>query len=359
MMITRVSVVLLGLCMATVALAQMSRPVYERIPSGITEQWQWSTAPGEHWTEVGDIEQTGEWRPVRIGTSAPYPNEIRPTDQYRWPFIWATEDVEAGKAVYFRRILHVDGQVKAATLRLCSYGDETVVYLNGEQLLELDKPGTLTTVDITGRLRNGSNSLAVAAIRGARNFGLLVMGEAELTWPPTQLKWITTDKLDERESASVTRRAVDPQGEYTPAWTVSSAAMPIGSSLESMYVAPRGWRLAEPGLSLELRGTSYATVQPPGGMPEYSTAYFKASFSTGGAVTRTRLLILGDDGYEVYVNGCLVAVEKRVDRAYIPLRVDVTEYMHGGNQLNTIAAQVTNDWGPGRIHIQPTVTICF
>lgn len=341
---------LVTLCIAITVTAWASEPPYQRLAPGTLEQWSCTTTPPEHWIEPHHISDAGFWKPVSVGTAAPYPDEIEPWDQYRWPFIWAGEDVEPGKAVYFRRWFTLDGQVNAATLRFCSYGEKSVVYLNGEQIAELDQPGSLTTIDITNRVQSGANHLAVAVIRGAKSYGLLVMGEAELTWPPDRLQWLTKNSLERHEMVLEQAQVRDKAPVRAARWTITPF-LPNG--------ADSGWQFTEPGLSLDWEGTSYPTVHPHGGMPEHSTAYFKTHFATYGAVTSAVLQVLGDDSYEVYVNGFPVAVEKRMGQAYIPCRVDVTEYVHEGNKLNTIAARVTNDWGPGRIHIQPTVTICF
>jgi hypothetical protein len=343
-------IVLAALCIAAMPKTYASELPLQRLAPGTMEQWEYTTTPGEHWTEPHDAPEPGLWKPVSVGTPAPYPDGIEPHDQYRWPFIWAAQDVQPGKAVYFRRWFTLDGQIQAATLRFCSHAEATVVYLNGKRLVEIEQPGTLTTVDVTDRVQTGTNWLAIAVIRGQNNYGLLAMGEAELTWPPHTLQWYAKDTLDPREMLLERAQLPGRAQAQAPAWTIPPL-LPHG--------AASGWKLAEPALNLELEGVGYPTIQPQGGMPEYSAAYFKTQFAAYGAITSAVLQVLGDDSYEVYVNGYPVAVEKRMDRAYIPVRVEIAAYLMHGNMTNILAAKVTNDWGPGRVHIQPTVIMQF
>jgi len=311
------------------------------LPQQVLAGWRCTTAPGEQWTAWRGLPGDGaQWQPVAVGTPAPYPLEVEPADQHRWPFVWTPEDVPPGKAVYFRRNFQMPGQAPMARLRVCAYGS-LALYLNGERLLHADEEGKLFEVDVTDKVVTGANQLAAAVIRGGKNYGLLVMGEAEFL--ATDQTWHTTKELGKEDQYN---RALQRPGRTpvsVPAW-----AMP-GTALR--------WDPVEPGLSLEWEGVSYPTMQPVGGMPEYSTAYFRGSLNIDGLPVSGVLQILGDDGYEVYVNGHVVAVEKRADKAYMPAVVDITDYLTCGDNL--IAAKVTNDWGPGRIHLQPTIIMQF
>ncbi len=324
------------------ALAYVNAAEWQRMPYN---RWECTIKPGERWVSGGKGDGS-EWEPVRIGTAAPYPEQVEPADQYRWGFMWSKEQVAVGEAVYFRRWIRVDaGEIKHATLRMCAYGS-FVAYLNGQQLLRSDETGVLHEINITEFLKTGDNRFAIAVVRGEKNYGLLVMGETELTWPLQESAWRTADTLAGHElKKRETPYTRSLRRSYTPYWT----RMPL--------IGNWAWTRTEPGLDLNWDDTTYPTIQPKGGMPEYSTAYFQLRISFHELPVSGVLQILGDDGYEVYVNGYVVAVEKRADKAYLPVVVDITDYLrcHG----STIAAKVTNDWGPGRVHIQPTVMVQF
>jgi len=227
------------------------------------------------------------------------------------------------------------------------YDDAVIAYLNGERLLRSDKTGVLHDIDIAEHLKTGDNWFAIAVTRGEKNYGLLVMGEAELVWPLQESRWEATDKLTDYDQKKRTTflptRSL--KHSYTPRWTTMCT------------MGDWAWSRTEPGLKLTWDNITYPTIQPPGGMPEYSTAYFLLDLGIAGRALSGVLQILGDDSYEVYVNGHVVAVEQRADKAYLPTIVDITDYLLHG--CNVIAAKVTNDWGPGRIHIQPTILMHF
>ncbi|MFO7946578.1 MAG: hypothetical protein R6V19_07180 [Armatimonadota bacterium] len=311
-----VSIVGIVFLCASPLLAKWQRVIHED-GSG----WQVSVEPIEHWTSAEGAESP-KWQPVRVGTPASYPESVEPADQYRWPFIWSQEPVEAKKAVYFRRTIHLDALVQSARVQVCAYGTELVVYLNGEKLIETGEMGALHTIDLTERLKPGPNIIAAAVVRGEKNFGLLVMGEAEVQWPMLQYSRVAV-------------------GHQMP---------PMESEL---------WKPCEEGLALEWEGTSYPTIQPEGGMAEYSTAHFMMPLTTGEYLPfAAALRIAGDDSYEVKVNGKVAAVQKCASRSYMPVTVDISDYLSAGGH-NIITARVTNDWGPGRIHLLPSAILLF
>ena len=332
-----------SLALAFLLLAPAHAAEWVTLSGGLRHFWRCTTTPGEHWTAWARLDSDGgNWRPVSLDTPAPYPGAMEPVDQYMWPFMWIEGDVPAGKAVYFRRPIEVvAGQIAHATLKICAYGS-FVAHLNGKQLLRSDETGVLHEIDMTEHLHNGCNELAIAVTRGEKNYGLLVMGDVELLWPVHESPWQVTDELGSEEQA----------GHPPP----QHAALE-GRAWTTNRVTTR-WPMSEPGLELTWEDTSYPTVQPVGGMPEYSTAYFRLPFYLCGLLADGVLQILGDDSYQVYVNGHLVAVEKRADHAYLPVVVDISDYLLCGN-TNVIAAKVTNDWGPGRVHIQPTMMVQF
>lgn len=316
----RILLALVTLMLLALAVSPVSAE-WRRVIRDDGSGWQCAIEAIEDWARPQAAESLA-WTPARVGTPGPYPEEVEPADQYRWPFIWSKEDVQAGKAVYFRRTLDLQATVNAARLQVCAWGQNLVVYFNGEKILESPDMGTLHTIDLTDHLKPGDNVIAAAVVRGEKNYGLLVMGEAEVAWPGTDYCLVA-------------------EGADRPS---------LGSD---------AWTMAEEALTLEYEGASYASVQPPGGMDEYSTAHFMLPFDVDGYMPLAAALrIVGDDSYEVKVNGQVVAVEKRVSRAYIPVTVDITDQIRVGG-TNIITARVTNDWGPGRIHLLPTAMLLF
>jgi hypothetical protein len=311
----------LAACTIMAAITAPASAEWRRVIRPDGSGWRCTTQAVEDWAmlEAADSEA---WSPVRVGTPAPYPEDVEPADQYRWPFIWSKEDMEATKAVYFRRTVNFDANVTAARLGVCAWGENLVVYLNGEKVLENPTMGQLHNIDLTDRLKPGANVIAAAVVRGEKNYGLLVMGEAEVQWPAKDYCLVSE----------------------------SSQRPALGAD---------AWKSAEEALALDYEGTPYPAVQPPGGMAEYSTAHFMLPLSVDGSMPLAAALrIAGDDSYEVKVNGQVVAVEKRVSRAYVPVTVDVTKFIEAGG-TNIITARVTNDWGPGRIHLRPTAMLLF
>ena len=313
----------LSLLLATAIVAWAE--VYQTMPEGLAAKWLTTTTAGPGWNAAGY--ETRGWIPVTYDIPAGYPEWMSSAQQALHRFMWHPGGANRRKATYFRRPLWVDGQVAAATFRLCA-DDQFRFFVNGHPAGGRRSTGVTGTYDVTTWLKRGNNVLGVEAMDvRPPGWGLLAVGEITQTWP------------------------FDPK---LPQWRCSATAAP-GWNRPEFNDSP--WKPAAPdaapAIALGEAGAFQCFSLPGGAIPEYSSAYFRLSLAVDGLPQEARLTVLADDGYELYVNGKLMAIERRVDRAYWPATVAIGQVLRPGH--NVIAVRVTNTWGPGRLHCVPTV----
>jgi hypothetical protein len=315
----------LSLVLATAVVAWAE--VYQTMPESLAAKWLSATTAREGWNRTG-YDSAG-WVPVTCDIAAGYPLWMSPAQQALHRFMWHPGGANRGRPTYFRRPLWVDGQVTAATFRLCA-DDQFRFFVNGYPAGGRRSAGVTGAYEVTTWLKRGNNVLGVEAMDvKPPGWGLLVVGEVTQTWP------------------------FDPK---RPQWRCSATA---ASGWNRPEFDDARWkpaaRDAAPAIAVREAGTFACFALPGGTIPEYSSAYFRLPLALDGLPRRGALTILADDGYELYVNGKLMAIERRVDRAYRPVIVDIGQALRPGH--NVIAVRVTNTWGPGRLYCVPTVTV--
>jgi hypothetical protein len=307
----------------------------QRPPLSLLSRWQCTLQAERNWQTPGFV-STG-WQPV-AEVAGRYPAEMKPEEQILTRFMWAPDRNAAGP-VYFRRHLWLPGEIEAASL-FVSADDYFDAYINGYGIGQGRVAHEGFLFDLQPYLQSGANVLALKAWDvnpPARS--LMVTAEITQSWPaPQGAGWVCTlvtpGQGTDRQWPSAGPRWTQPKYDDR-AWlpAVADTAPPIKL----------------PDLP------PYHCITIPGGLPEYGSALFRRTFEVDGLPLIATAVILADDSYELYVNGTLVAWEKRAERAYYPLEVDLRQYLQPGK--NVLAVKVTNDWGPGRLYCVPTVTM--
>lgn len=314
---------------AAAALVLMSAAYGQGLPTmppDLQARWQSSLQADEGWNDRGF---EGIWSPVVRDLPARYPEWVEPERQMLCSYMWYPGGAHTNQPVYFRRTVWLPGQVEAGLLDLTA-DDEFQLYVNGRGIGRSAKAYENVTFDITSYLQPGANVIAVQA-RNLKppGYGLLVIPEITQSFPMSDAS----------------------------AWRTATSA---GSGWQAPSFDDRGWAAAVPDPAPPIKLESlepFACIAIAGGMQDFSTAYFRRTLELDGMPLDASLVILSDDSYELYVNGTLLAVEKRVNKSYLPRRVGLTRYLLPGK--NTLAVKVTNDWGPGRLYCVPTVTMTF
>ena len=287
-----------------------------RMPDSLQARWRCSTAPGHGW--FGRKYDVSSWISPRFGIPGRYPEWAAPEDQALHNFMWHPAGANTGKPVYFRRSVHLPGEIEQALIHVCA-DDQFMLYVNGEGVAQSKEAHRDSSFDVTCRLFNGDNLFAVQAMNiKPPGYGLLVAPE-------------------------VTQRFSMRDGEWK--WSLEGKTPWYPASVDK---APR--------IKLE-NLEPFECLSLPGGMDEFSTAYFHRTLPLDGLPIEASVVVLADDSYELYVNGKLVTLEKRAERAYIPRKADLLPFLHPGQ--NSLVVKVTNDWGPGRFYCVPTVTMTF
>lgn len=284
-----------------------------RMPSRLAHRWECNLSARDGWTRAG-YDTRGWSRPVVV--PGRYPVSMEPESQALYSFMWHAGGGHTGKPVYFRRMVTLTGQPVEATINACA-DDQFVLTVNGVRLGESKAAHQPASFDAAKALKLGDNVIAVEAKdTQPPGYGLLVTPEITQTWPLQPCDWYcsTNGRNHWRKAAS-------------------DIAPPI--ALEGLK--------------------PYKCISVPRGMKDFSTAYFRRTLGLDGLPVEATVVTLADDGYELYVNGKLVTLEKRAERAYIPRKADLLPFLHPGQ--NTILVKVTNDWGPGRMYCVPTVTM--
>jgi len=286
-----------------------------RMPSSLQARWRCSLSAAYGWNDRGY--DASRWtRPV-FDIPGRYPAWAEPEDQALHSFMWHPAGANTGKPVYFRRSLYLPGQVTQALVS-ASADDQFMLYVNGRGMVHNKEAHTDSGFDIAPYLKPGQNVIAVQAqdIQPPA-YGLLVAPGLTQVFPMAGGGW-----------------------QYSP--------------------DGRQWQAAtddkNPPISVEGM-KPFRCLSAPGGMKEFSTAYFRRTIQLDGLPLEAPTVVLGDDSYELTVNGKLVTLEKRLERAWMPRRTNLAPFLRPGD--NTIMVKVTNDWGPGRFYCVPTVTMTF
>jgi hypothetical protein len=298
------------------ALAPMPRPLAER--------WLCSTTAGEGWNAPG-YDARG-WAPVTYDLPAGYPEWMTADMQARHRFMWHPGGPNRMHPVYFRRALFLDEKPSAARLQVCA-DDQFRLFVNGHLVGEEQHAGRTRHFEVAAALRPGANVIAVEAADVAPwGYGLLVVGEITQTWAgktgwrcarnPGRL-WVASGFDDSRWPAAVLDRAPD----------------------------------------IVVDDASFSCVTTPTDIGDFATAYFRRVLCVDALPVTASVTVLGDDSYELYVSGKLVAVEKRPEQSYMPYTTDVTAALHYGR--NALAVKVTNTWGPSRLYCAVTATMAL
>ena len=286
---------------------------FATMPASLQARWQCSLTARPGWT--GRDYATWCWQPV---TTVPgrFPLWMEPEDQALHSFMWHPDGAHTGQPVYFRRCVWLPGRIEQAIVHVC-VDDRADLYVNGQGLGRALAAHEDAHFSATEELATGENVLAVQAQDTAPpGYGLLVVPEITQRWPMDDGGW---------------------------------------------QCSLNGWRWQQAMADtapIKLEGLPpFACVSVPGGMKEFSTACFRRTLAIDGVPLQADAVILADDSYELRVNGTLVTLEKRLEKAYFPRKVNLAPYLHPGQ--NELTVKVTNDWGPGRMYCVPTVTMSF
>lgn len=320
------------------------------MPGALQVRWRWSELAPPGWNKPGFNARS--WQAPCFALPGWYPEEMEPEDQALHPFMWRDGTPGAlNRPLYFRRGLNLPGRIEQAAVTV-SADDYFDLYVNGLSIGRGREAHRGFTFDLTPYLRTGANVLGLRAVdlKGP-GYGLLVVPEVTQSWP-VDTGW---------------QACRGPQWSSSPAAAKAVTAAYHGTKWPSVR---SGWE--RPGHDTGLWPAAAPDGAPPirleglppfkcisicGGMPEFSEAYFRRAIYLDGYPLAGSLVILADDSYELYVNGTLASLEKRVSRAYVPRKVDITQLLHPG--ANVIAVKVTNDWGPGRLYCVPTIAVTF
>lgn len=309
----RFAPLLLTLLSPTLWAQDLAPTQWLRMPRPLAHHWLCSLKAPRGWEQPG-YDSRAWSRPVVV--PGRYPADMEPEEQALYNFIWHAGGGHTGKPVYFRRTVTLTGLPVEAAIRAC-VDDQFTLYANGVTIGHSKAAHEAASFDV--KLKRGDNVIAIEAKDvQPPGYGLLVAPQITQTWPIQPCDW---------------------------------------------YYSANGrthWRKAASDVAppIALQGLKpYKCITVPGGMKDFSTAYFRRTLGLDGLPLEANAVVLADDGYELYVNGKLVTLEKRAERAYIPRKADLLPFLHRGN--NTILVKVTNDWGPGRMYCVPTVTMTF
>lgn len=287
------------------------------MPDSLQGRWRSSITVGNGWNAAGY--DASRWTKPVFGIPGRYPQWAAPEDQALHLFMWHPAGANTGKPVYFRRNVYLPGQVTQASVNVCA-DDQFMLYVNGRSLVQSQEAHKNHGFDITSQLQHGVNVLAVQAKDvQPSGYGLLV------------------------------------------APMITQAFRMDDGSWQYSANGRTGWQKAAadkaPPIKIEGIERPFACLTAPGGMKDFSTAYFRRTIQVDGLPLEAPTVILGDDSYQLKVNGRLVTLEKRLERAWIPRKVDIAPFLKLG--ANTVMVKVTNDWGPGRFYCVPEVTMTF
>lgn len=308
-------------CLAPLLLVLLSPAVWGqdflRMPDNLQAQWRSNTTAGTGWNQTGY--DASSWMKPVFDIPGRYPQWAAPEDQALHLFMWHPRGANTGKPVYFRRNVYLPGQVTQATVNVCA-DDKFMLYVNGHGMMQSDEAHKDRTADLTSQLRHGVNVIAVQAKDiQSPGYGLLVVPMITQAFRMDDGGW----------------------------WYSANGKT--------------GWQRASaddtPPIKVEGIEQPFACFTVPGGMKEFSTAYFRRTIQLDGLPLEAPTVVLGDDSYELKINGKLVTLEKRLERAWMPRKVDIAPFLRPG--ANTVMVKVTNDWGPGRFYCVPEVTMTF
>jgi len=304
--------------LATAACGQTLVPM----PRELSQRWLCSTSATEGWNAPG-YDARG-WVHVTYDIPAGYPSWMTPAQQARHRFMWHPAGANRMHPVYFRRTLTLDNKPTAALLKVCA-DDQFRLFVNGQLIGAEQRAGHTRRFDVAAVLHPGANVIGVEATDIAPwGYGLLVVGEITQTWG----------------DRSGWRCARKPGGLWT------------ASGFDDRRWAPA---VADRAPDIVVEDRSYACVTTPTDIRDFATAYFRKVLAVDGLPVAGGLTVLADDSYELYVNGKLLAVQKRPEQSYVPFETDLTDKLHHGR--NALAVKVTNTWGPARLYCVPTVTM--
>lgn len=300
---------------------------YETMPAELAAKWLSSPSASEGWNETGY--DTDGWVPVTYDLAVAYPNWMTPEQQAMHQFMWHPAGNNNGQTVYFRRQLWVGGHVTDAFFRVCA-DDQFRFFVNGRLVGGARESGATRSFAVGEDFRPGANMVAAEArdMMGG-GYGLLVMGEVTQEWP-----FMTEEQ----------------------AWRCDVS---VGSGwIESDYDDAQ-WQhaVADRAPAIEVGNRRYQCFTTPEDLSDFASACFRRNLDLDGVPVSAQVTILGDDSYQLYVNGKLMALERRVDYAYRPACVDITSALHAGR--NTLAVKITNTWGPARLYCLPVVKMAF
>jgi hypothetical protein len=276
-----------------VAAATAQAGEFVTMPAWLQARWECSLKGRVGWNDRGH--DTSCWRPVRW-VPGRFPEWMKPERQSLHSFVWSPKNPPLGDWVYVRRSVWLPGQIRDATVQVQA-DDQFQFYVNGLPLGRNDEAHASVAYDVSDRLTTGQNVLALQA-RDVQPpaHGLLVVPEITQSWPLDDGGWQCS--TDGRRWQRVAR-------DENP-------------------------RIALEGLE------PFACISVPGGMKEFATAIFRRTVAIDGVPLEAGAVILADDSYELRVNGTLVAVEKRLEKAYLPREVSLARYLLPGQIALTV-----------------------
>jgi putative heme-binding domain-containing protein len=138
-------------------------------------------------------------------------------------WLWASERPRDNQTVYFRKAFAVRGKVKVAQLA-ATCDNRMTVYVNGEKVVTSDAWETPAIADVTGRIREGDNVIAIEAKNNESMAGLIA--KIGITFPDGSRQFVVSDRSwQASETAAVGWQKLDFDAK---AWRPAHVLGPLG-----------------------------------------------------------------------------------------------------------------------------------
>jgi putative heme-binding domain-containing protein len=119
-------------------------------------------------------------------------NQPKPATSPIPQWLWLSDRPRDNQTVFFRRAFRVADKIKVAQLA-ATCDNRLTVYLNGEKVVTSDAWETPAIVDVTRRIREGDNLIAIEANNKESAAGLIA--KIAITFPDGSRQWVVTDRF--------------------------------------------------------------------------------------------------------------------------------------------------------------------
>jgi putative heme-binding domain-containing protein len=126
--------------------------------------------------------------PASSAAQSPPKSTTAPTPHW----LWLSDRPRDHQTVYFRKTFRVGDKIKVAQLA-ATCDNRLTVYLNGEKVVANDAWETPAIVDVTSRIREGDNLVAIEAQNRESAAGLIA--KIGITFPDGSRQWLVTDRF--------------------------------------------------------------------------------------------------------------------------------------------------------------------